>query len=120
MHSIATEIAKEVLMLFQHRNCHPFARQQIAQHDACRTASYNAASCLQGDFEHARTLPPIQINLTDPPKLWPFCTWIAPVGTILFAGRKWGLPRASRTTGRRTDPEHPIGSQNETAMVTLC
>jgi hypothetical protein len=47
MHSIAAEVPKEILMLFEHRNRYTLASQQIPQHDARRTAADNATGRLQ-------------------------------------------------------------------------
>src|SRR6266513_1759496 len=55
MHSVHTEVAEEILMLFQHRNRHTLARQKIAQHDAGGTAAYNATGRLQHAFGHTMT-----------------------------------------------------------------
>ena len=43
MHGVAAEIAKEVLVLFQHHDVHAGARQQKAEHHAGRSAAGDAA-----------------------------------------------------------------------------
>jgi hypothetical protein len=52
MHSIAAEVPKEILMLFEHRNRYTLTSQQIAQHDARRTAAYNATCGFQWELGH--------------------------------------------------------------------
>src|SRR5215831_14766530 len=47
MDRVSTEIAKEILMLFQDRDAYPSAREQIRKHDARRTATHNATRCLE-------------------------------------------------------------------------
>jgi hypothetical protein len=45
MNGVATKIAQEVAMLFQHRNFDAGARQEIPQHHAGRPAPGDAAAC---------------------------------------------------------------------------
>src|SRR5262249_17833676 len=62
MDRISTEVAKEILVLFEHTDVYAFARQQISEHDTSRPAAHNATRSLKGAC-HSRTPPPPQPSL---------------------------------------------------------
>src|SRR5262249_7301920 len=55
MDRVSAKIAKEIFMLFEHRNVYALARQQIPQHHARRPATHNATRSLKR-VRHSRRL----------------------------------------------------------------
>src|SRR5262249_43339317 len=47
MDRVSAEVAKEIFMLFEDGDSYAFARKQIREHDARRTATHNATRCLK-------------------------------------------------------------------------
>ena len=47
MNRVAAKVAKEIFVLLQNRYFHALAREQIAKHDARRSAPHNATGCSQ-------------------------------------------------------------------------
>jgi hypothetical protein len=54
MDGVAAEIAQEIGVLFQHRDAHAGARQQIAEHHAGGSAADDASCGGDGGFRHGR------------------------------------------------------------------
>jgi hypothetical protein len=57
MHSIATEIAKEIRVFFENRDLHASPRQQITQHHTGWASTDDTASRVMGLLCHRKTLP---------------------------------------------------------------
>src|SRR4051812_36230313 len=55
MYRIAAEVAKEIVVLFDHRHFHAVTSEQIAEHHARGTAANNATRRVDGWIRH----PPI-------------------------------------------------------------
>src|SRR5215472_13329753 len=67
MNRVSPEIAKEIFMLFEDRHWYSLAREQVAEHHACGTATHNATRRLKCAC-HSRCLPILVFNLDDDPE----------------------------------------------------
>src|ERR1700675_1382735 len=89
MHGVATEVAEEVLMFLQHCNRHALASQQVAEHDARRTASHYAASGFQRGIAHNENIPfarRIGYNRGKRSAYAPVLTWCLSRQVVQFLG----------------------------------
>jgi hypothetical protein len=56
MHSVAAEIAEEVVVLFENSDLYTVASKQVTQHHAHRPTSDYAAGCFQHVISHKRSV----------------------------------------------------------------